>query len=237
MKMRLLLTGTKDAFSNIAIDEALMESPDPVLRMYSWKPPAVSLGFFQRVQDEVDETACRKLGVDVIRRQTGGGAVFHDNELTYSVVLRKYPTNIFKSYEWICSAVIDGLATAGIKAEFSPLNDITVDGKKISGCAQTRRKGVLLQHGTLLLGVDIEKMFTILKVPDEKLKGKLISDVRQRVTALPLSFDEAVEAIKRGFEIRMGAQMFESNLTDKEIADSEQIANMKYRSKGWLYRV
>ena len=235
--MRLLETGAHDAFFNMALDEALMDSIEPVLRMYSWSPPAVSVGYFQKVDDEVDENACGRLGVDIIRRQTGGGAVFHDRELTYSVVLKKYPQNILESYKWICDAIIDGLSTLGIRAEFSPLNDIVVSGKKISGCAQTRKKGVLLQHGTILLGVDVEKMFSILKVPSEKMRGKLMSDVRARVASLGVSFNDASEAIKKGVEIKMGAELVPGEPTDEETSKAIKLAREKYRSKGWLYRI
>jgi len=237
MRIRLLETGVNNAFMNMAIDEILTESKDTVLRMYSWKPSAVSLGYFQKVDEEIDEGACKQLGIDVIRRQTGGGTVFHDMELTYSVIFHEYPTNILESYRWICSAIIEGLSTIGISAEFSPLNDILVDGKKISGCAQTRRKGVLLQHGTLLLGVDIDKMFSILKVPDEKLKGKLINDAKSRVTSLGISFTDASEAIKKGFEIKMDAQFVIGTITDTEMKKATKLANDKYKSRRWLYRV
>ncbi|MFH1470632.1 MAG: lipoate--protein ligase family protein, partial [Candidatus Micrarchaeota archaeon] len=135
MKIRLLETGASDAFMNMAIDEVLMESSEPVLRLYSWKPPAVSIGYFQNLGEEVDSEACGKLGVDVVRRQTGGGAVFHDEELTYSFISREFPKNILESYKWVCSGVIEGLATMGFGAEFAPLNDILVGGKKVSGNA------------------------------------------------------------------------------------------------------
>jgi lipoate-protein ligase A len=235
--MRLLETGTHDAFFNMALDEALMGSELPVLRMYSWSPPAVSIGYFQRVDEEVDEDACRRLGIDIIRRQTGGGAVFHDRELTYSIVSRKYPQNIMESYRWICDAIIDGLSTLGIHAEFSPLNDIVVGGKKISGCAQTRKRGVLLQHGTILLGVDVEMMFSILKVPSEKMRGKLISDVKARVAPLGISFREASEAIKRGVGIKMGAELVPDEPTAKELKTAADLARDKYKSREWLYRI
>jgi lipoate-protein ligase A len=195
------------------------------------------VGYFQKIEDEIDEIACKRLGVDIIRRQTGGGAVFHDKELTYSVILHKYPQNILESYKLICSAIIDGLATVGIKSEFAPLNDILVNGKKISGNAQTRKKNVLLQHGTILLGVDVDKMFSILKVPNEKIKGKLINDVKARVTSLNITYDEVAKAIKRGFEIRMGVEFFPSVVSRAEKERARVLANEKYKSRGWSYRI
>jgi lipoate-protein ligase A len=237
MRMRFIDTGTGNAFANMATDEILMESEEPVLRVYSWQPPAVSLGYFQKVDEEIDEDACGRMGIDIIRRQTGGGAVFHDKELTYSIVLKEYPKGILDSYKLICFAVIDGLETLGIKAEFAPLNDILVGGKKISGCAQTRKKGVLLQHGTLLLGLDVDRMFEILRIPDEKLKGKLISDAKARVSSIGVSYEDAAKAIKRGFEIRMGAEFFPSVVSRTEREKAAKLADEKYRTKGWLYRI
>ncbi|MEW6329584.1 MAG: biotin/lipoate A/B protein ligase family protein [Candidatus Micrarchaeota archaeon] len=237
MRMRLLEMGANNAFMNMGIDEALMSSEEPVLRLYAWSPPAVSVGYFQKVEEEVDEEACARFGVDVVRRQTGGGAVFHENELTYSFITREHPQNILESYKWVCGALIEGLGTLGVRAEFAPLNDIVVGGKKISGNAQTRRRGVMLQHGTVLLGVDVEKMFSLLKVPSEKMKGKLISDVKARVSALGVSFEEAREAVKKGFERSMNAELVPSELTEEESEKAIKLAEGKYKSGEWLHRI
>src|ERR687896_62503 len=185
-KIRTLETGYNTAALNMAIDEALMENVDevPILRIYRWCPTAVSIGYFQSMKEEVDLEKCREIGVDVVRRLTGGGAVLHEFELTYSFMTKKYPQNIMESYGWICDAIVMSINRLGFDASFVPLNDIVIAGKKVSGNAQTRRNGVLLQHGTLLLDVDVNKMFCVLKVPSEKLRDKLIKDVKERVTSL-----------------------------------------------------
>ncbi len=237
MRIRLLETGANDAFMNMGIDEALMSSEEPVLRLYAWKPAAVSAGYFQKVEEEIDEEACTRFGVDVVRRQTGGGAVFHENELTYCFITREHPQNILESYKWVCGALIEGLGTLGVSAEFAPLNDIVVGGKKISGNAQTRRKGVMLQHGTILLGVDVEKMFSLLKVPSEKMKGKLINDVKARVSGLGVSFEEASAAVKKGFERKMGAELVPSEVTKEETETAIKLSKEKYKSGEWLHRI
>ena len=164
---RLVVTGHNSANYNMALDEAIMKlshgQDAPTLRFYGWKPAAISIGYFQGMNDEVDISRCKELGVDVVRRITGGGAVFHDKELTYSFVATEesklLPRNILDSYKKICNGVIAGLGELSLQASFVPLNDVVVAGKKISGNAQTRREKAILQHGTVLLGVDVEKMF------------------------------------------------------------------------------
>jgi len=129
-----------------------------------------------------------------------------------------------------------------INAEFAPLNDILVNGQKISGNAQTRKQGIILQHGTILKSVDVDKMFEILKVPNEKLKGKLISDVKQRVTSISqhcankYSFDDVVEALTSGFVSEFtNVDFVDSFLTDEEEQDVLNLAKEKYSKNNWNY--
>ncbi|MEM3030145.1 MAG: biotin/lipoate A/B protein ligase family protein [Candidatus Micrarchaeia archaeon] len=239
MRIRLLETGSHDAFWNMALDEAMMEQAGdvPSLRLYAWNPPAVSIGYFQRLSEEVDVAKCEELGVDVVRRITGGGAVFHDAELTYSFITRSYPADIRASYRLVCDAILKGLAGIGVQGQFVPLNDLVCNGRKFSGNAQTRRKGVLLQHGTILLKVDVEKMFSLLKVPDEKMRGKLIQNVKERVTGLDREFGEVAEALKRGFSSHFGAQLEPSKPTKEELERAAELAETKYATEEWLNRV
>ena len=175
----------------MAIDEAVCEAVAsgkslPTIRFYTWLPSAVSIGYFQSLIDEVDVSVAKELSADIVRRRTGGGAVYHDakGEITYSVIAPEpiMPDGIRESYQVICGWVIESLKNIGIGAEFKPINDIIANGKKISGNAQTRRNGVLLQHGTLLYDLDVRTMFTLLKVPKEKISDKMIQSVGERVT-------------------------------------------------------
>jgi lipoate---protein ligase len=244
MRWRLIDYSENDAFMNMAIDEAVSEAvgsgdSPPTIRFYGWNPAAVSLGYFQSIAREINPDRCVELGVDVVRRRTGGGAVFHDpdGEITYSVIAKEqlFPKDIIASYRDICGCIIHSLGLLGIQAEFKPINDIIVSGKKISGNAQTRRSGVLLQHGTVLFSVDVEKMFSILRVPDEKIKDKLIADARERVTSIRQqrnkSWEETYEALVEGFtngrEIELG------RLTESECARAEELASSRYRKKEW----
>lgn len=240
MKIRLLETGWNTAAFNMALDEVLMKAApqgEPILKLYAWKPPAVSLGYFQSVSEEVDEEKCKAHGVDIVRRSTGGGAVFHDSEITYSFITREYPENIIESYKWVCSGIIEGLKTIGIDATFVPLNDLVWQGKKFSGNAQTRKGKVMLQHGTILLKVDVDKMFEILKVPDEKLKGKMIETVKQRVIGLDKGFEEVAQALKIGFAKAMGAELVKGELAAHEKQAAEELAKTKYSTREWVYRI
>ncbi len=249
MKFRLLETGENPAAKNMAIDEAIMrECPHfgmPTLRFFAWKPAAVSIGYFQSLEQEVDLAKCKQLGIDIVRRITGGGAVFHDAELTYSFTCTEdsaiVPKNILESYALICNSLVLGFGELGLNASFVPLNDIVVNGKKISGSAQTRRNGVVLQHGTVLIRVDVEKMFSVLKVPDEKLKDKMIENVKQRVTSVEqeagreVYFREVADAVRKGFAENFKAEIEKGSLALEEKALAEKIEKERFASSSWNY--
>ncbi len=248
MTFRLLETGVHPGAFNMGLDEAILASvaegrEPPTLRLYGWNPPTVTLGYFQGLDEEVDREACARMGVDIVRRVTGGGAVFHDAELTYSVVLPEtHPLarpNILDSYRILCAGVVEGLARFGLSAEFAPINDVLVDGRKISGNAQTRKRGCILQHGTILLDVDVDRMFALLKVPSEKMKGKLIEDVKQRVTSLrsklgrTVGLPEAAAAFAAGFSRALGVELEAARPSPEELADADRIAREKYGTEEW----
>jgi lipoate-protein ligase A len=238
-KIRVLETGYNPATLNMAIDEALIENigEAPVLRIYGWRPAAISVGYFQSIKEEVDLEKCNQLGVDVVRRLTGGGAVLHEFELTYSFITKQYQQNIMESCKWICDAIVMSINRLGFDASFVPLNDIVVNGKKVSGSAQTRRKGVLLQHGTLLLGVDVDKMFSVLKVPSEKLRDKIIKDVKERVTSLAgTTFDDMASSLKTSFAEKFHAKLVADTLSTEEVSRAKWLAERKYSSKEWNFR-
>ena len=248
---RLLKTQKNTAAMNMAIDRAVMISNSknevpPTVRFYTWKPSAISIGYFQSLEEEVDLDNCKKFGVDYVRRITGGGAVFHEEELTYSIVIPEshpqIPKNIMKSYSRICGAVIKGLKNLSIESEYKPINDIIVNGKKISGNAQTRKIKTVLQHGTVLTDVNVDKMFSVLKVPNEKIKDKLISDVKERVTSIKhvlgeeILFNAAAKAMKKGFEEEFNINLVEGRLTDKEISLAKNFEKECFSDKDWNFK-
>ncbi|VVB98492.1 Lipoate-protein ligase A subunit 1 [uncultured archaeon] len=241
---RLVELEQHDAFTNMAIDEAVSEAvaagiSPPTLRFYTWKPSAVSIGYFQSLADEVDLAACEAAGVDWVRRRTGGGAVYHDElgEITYSIIApeRDFPKGIIDSYRVICGWIIRGLAGIGLQAEFKPINDIVVGGKKISGNAQTRRGGVLLQHGTILHDVDVRRMFSLLRVGADKLSDKAIASAEERVTSVTrqcgASRDELYGALKAAFV--SGKDCEPGRWTHAELARAKELATSRYRTKEW----
>lgn len=246
-RWRIIGVTANSAFLNMALDEAVSEAVRakkslPTIRFYKWLPSAVSIGYFQSLNDEVDAELCKRLGVDVVRRRTGGGAVYHDSkgEITYSVIAPEgmFPKGITESYHEICGWIVSALGKLGIAAEFKPINDIITNGKKISGNAQTRRNGSLLQHGTILYKLDIATMFSLLKVPKEKISDKFIADVKQRVTSVTdinpniseqQLKDALVAAFTEGKEFEFGAA------TAEEKAAAEKLAKERYASDEWNF--
>ena len=242
----------ENAVTQMSIDEAVAIARTSgenrnTIRLYRWKPSAVSIGYFQSLQQEVDLDACERLGIDVIRRITGGGAVFHDydGEITYSLVAPetdpRMPQDILESYRLICSCIISGLQKLGVDAEFKPVNDIMAGGRKISGNAQTRRHGVVLQHGTILVDSDAKKIFTVLKVSGAKISDKAIMSAEERVTNLrkytgrEVSFDEVRNALISGFEKGLKINLVKGQLTPYEYQLVDQLLE-KYSSHEWVHQ-
>ncbi len=241
---RVIPLETHPAALNMALDEAcahelVLGNVSPTIRFYRWKPSAVSIGYFQSLKQEVDVKECEKQGIDIVRRRTGGGAVYHDydGEITYSVIAPEamFPANIVESYKHVAEWIILGLGKLNVTAEFIPINDLVVAGKKISGNAQTRRSGVLQMHGTILCDVDVEKMFSVLRVPDEKMKGKTIATVKERVTSLKQhgakDYKKIYEALREGF--LDGKTFSEEKWSKDEMANAKILAEEKYGSAKW----
>lgn len=248
-KWRLIKMGANDAFTNMAIDESILrnrtqEKVPNTLRLYEWKPPAISIGYFQSVNAELDLNGCKNHGVDIIRRLTGGGAVLHEFEITYSVSVdsKTFPNNILDTYKIISEGIIEGLKNLNLNGEFKPINDILVNTKKISGNAQTRRFGGVLQHGTILCDVNVEKMFSLLKVPSEKIKDKKIQEVKQRVTSIKdelgheVDYEKVKNALAKGFADSLEIEFEENQLTKVEWDLAEKVKNEKYSTKEWNFK-
>lgn len=251
MEWRLIQDDYHDAYTNMAIDEVLLQSEVPVLRFYRWRPPAISIGYFQKLKEEIDLEECKRQGIDYVRRITGGKAVLHDKELTYSLVISQglMPKSIIESYKVISRAILIALRNLGLKAHMkeeikktqkSPLcfsdpsyYEIVVNGKKIVGSAQVRKKRKLLQHGSILIDVDIEQMCSLFKA------GGRVSQVRERVTSLndelekEIEFEDLVPALKKGFEEIFNIRLIPDELTRKENVLAQEMAVTKFDTREW----
>lgn len=241
---RCIVDGAAPAATNMAIDEAILASGMPTLRLYTWRPSALSIGYFQGIHEEVDLEACRRHHVDVVRRISGGGAVYHDRqgEVTYSLVLPEaaLPRDVQQLCRRICTAIAVGLQHLGVDARFAPLNDVVVNGKKISGSAQTRRHGHVLQHGTVLLDVDAPLMFSLLRVSQTKTASKGIETASARVTSLRhlvggVGRTRIITALQRGFADAFDVTLQDGVLTDDE---KERLPGLreKYDSDEWNFQ-
>ncbi len=248
--MRFIVDRARDAFTNMALDEAMLKLRvkgliDDTVRVYRWAPSAVSIGYFQRIRDVVNIAECLRNGIDIVRRQTGGGAVLHmyDGEVTYSFVTLPgtvVPRNIKESFRVVCEAIVESLRLIGANAEFKPVNDVVIGGKKVSGNAQTRKYGGFLQHGTILTRLDTELMSRVLIVPGEKLKDKGVTTIKGRVTSLEkelgrkVDFIEVSKALKQGFEKVFKTKLKESSFTDEELKTACKLRH-KYLDPDWTY--
>ncbi len=251
MKFRLIMDSYHDAATNMAIDEAILRSRKNkdfnTLRLYHWDPSAVSIGYFQSIFDEINIEYAEKNRISVIRRITGGGAVYHDHrgDLTYSIIVDSNfagITNLKESYTILSSGLLEGLIRFGLNAKFEGINDISVNNKKISGNAQTRRFGSVLQHGTLLLSVNPELMFSVLKVDNEKMKDKLIKNVYERVTSIEKElgkFDilKLKKSIVEGYKSSFSEFEFvEGALDPDEVELIEPIKKERYMERSWNFK-
>lgn len=227
-----------DSYMKMAIDEALLlksvEIDTPILRFYEWNKDAVALGYFQSYDKEVSNNDVIDDNIEIFRRLTGGGVVFKDSkgEINYSIVMpEKYVTkNISQSHEQINKAIITGLETLGIEPYHQGINDILLNGKKISGNAQTRKSGGVLQHGTILHTFDTQKMHKYLKIPKEKLE-KGVGTINEH---LNISKEEIILAIKSGFEKEFNLE-FENYVLEEEVLEKAFELYNKYRSNDWIY--
>ncbi|MGI6092877.1 MAG: lipoate--protein ligase family protein [Veillonellaceae bacterium] len=214
-KWRLVNSGVGTAAQNMAVDEAILKAHaagevPPTLRFYGWHPAAVSLGYFQSADAEIDIAACRANGIDLVRRLTGGRAVLHDMELTYSLVISEndplIPPTITASYRYFSQGLIAGLQKMGVKAQMSMPREaysqskrrhasaacfdasshyeITFAGRKLIGSAQVRKDGVIMQHGSILLTFEPAILVSLLNLPSAEKRNSLQKVLADRVISV-----------------------------------------------------
>ena len=223
MKWRVIEQEAYSASMNMAIDNSIYESvangrENPTIRFYKWNPSSISLGAYQN-PGEISLEACKKHNIGIVRRMTGGRAVFHDKaDFTYSVIapIRVFNYSIGNAYKEICRCIINTLSELGIKAALENKNDIVVNGKKISGNAsRAMDKGVYLQHGTLVYGIDFDIMPDVLNVPKELVNEKVTSILqhKKQSNASERGDERARDELSHVTETR-------SQLTQKKVYDT-----------------
>lgn len=265
---RLLNTGLQDGATNMAIDEAILEAvaageSPPTLRFYGWQPACVSLGYGQS-WEAVDEAACQAKGWGLVRRATGGRAILHIDELTYSVCApQEEPRvrgSILESYQRLSEALVAGLQLLGLKParakpDYGQLDtggaacfdgpsnyEITAHGRKLIGSAQVRKKGIVLQHGTLPLYGDISRIIQALQLESEAARRTAKEQLQARAITLEsclgrrVSFHEAADAMRAGFAQTLHLTLNEDTLTPAEEECAAQLVAQKYGHDSWNKR-
>jgi len=266
-------TGSKNPYYNMAMDEALLNfvsrgEIDPVIRFYTWNPATLSIGYFQRLQKEIDIDKVKEKGYGLVRRQTGGRGVLHDKELTYSVIVPEshpnMPSTVTEAYKIISQGLLEGFKNLGFETYFAiprskeerdklkqPRSsvcfdapswyELVVEGRKIAGSAQTRQKGVILQHGSILQDIDIDDLFDMFKFKNERLKAKMKENFVQKAVAINdisnqhITLNEMENAFKSGFKKGLNIDFKPLELTEKQKEEVQELED-KYRSEAWMYR-
>lgn len=231
---RFLNTQHGNAFFNMAVDEALVRSigAQPAFRVYGWQPPAVSFGYAQRISREVDAQKVRERGIDIVRRPTGGRAILHWNELTYSVICpADNPVmggNINEAYRRISEGLLAGIRALGVNATFefrrqtqpSPRGkeltapcftstaqyEVKFKGRKLIGSAQQRIGTMLLQHGSLLLGPEHKQIVDLLPGDKPGLKKRFARELDRHTISLSEALASPIDFDTAATAIRQGIQ-------------------------------
>ncbi|KEI46383.1 octanoyltransferase [Staphylococcus epidermidis UC7032] len=266
-------TGSKNPYYNMAMDEALLNfvsrgEIDSVIRFYTWNPATLSIGYFQRLQKEIDIDKVKEKGYGLVRRQTGGRGVLHDKELTYSVIVPEshpnMPSTVTEAYKIISQGLLEGFKNLGFETYFAiprskeerdklkqPRSsvcfdapswyELVVEGRKIAGSAQTRQKGVILQHGSILQDIDIDDLFDMFIFKNERLKAKMKENFVQKAVAINdisnqhITLNEMENAFKSGFKKGLNIDFKPLELTEKQKEEVQELEE-KYRSEAWMYR-
>ncbi|TDM04333.1 lipoate--protein ligase family protein [Macrococcus carouselicus] len=266
-------TKKQNPYFNMALDEALLNwvsegKMQPVIRFYGWNPRTLSIGYFQKLEKEIDIEKVKANDIGLVRRTTGGRGVLHDKELTYSVVVPEshpdMPQAVTEAYRVISNGLLEGFKELGFDAEFAiprteeqkaKLRDprssvcfdapswyeLVVEGRKVAGSAQTRQKGVILQHGSILQDIDTNELFDLFIYKNPRMREKMQNAFSDKAVAINdlsdrhVTIKEMEEAFHKGFEKGLGIELVPYELTNEQLEEVYQIAD-KYMSDEWTYR-
>jgi lipoate-protein ligase A len=251
----------------MAVDEAILEAVGgerslPSLRLYAWAPPCLSLGYAQAIAD-VDLDRLASNGWDLVRRPTGGRAILHTDELTYSVIgpscEPRLAGSVLESYQRLAQALLQALLLLEAPAQANPSSpapaakgpvcfevpsnyEITVDGKKLIGSAQARRREGVLQHGSLPLRGDLRRITQALKYPAESVRVEAAERLLAHATTLqaalgkPVTWESATGAFTTAFQQALALTLEPTGLTDAEVKRAEELVELKYANPAWTHR-
>ncbi len=256
-RWRVIDTGYLDCYSNMAIDEALLKEYDlvsgiPALRIYGWNPQALSIGYSQDPRKELDIDKCRAEGIDFVRRMTGGGVIFHKNELTYSIVCKEEDLDFSafskEIYRTLCSFIVRAYQELGLKSEYALQEttkrpngwfcftereryDILVNKKKIGGNAQKRKRGTIFQHGSIPIQSDLAQALPLLLNPPiiDKIRVTSLSEALNR----DISYNELKSLLIESFRLTFNVGISVYGLSKREKELSVRLLNEKYKKEEW----
>jgi lipoate-protein ligase A len=262
---RLLITSPNRGAWNMAVDEAILESVGsgaslPTLRLYAWEPACLSIGYAQPLTD-VDIPRLQARRWDLVRRLTGGRAVLHSEEITYSVIAPidepHVAGSVLESYNHLAEALVETLRLINIPVEVqenagagnrnpNPVcfevpssSEITSGGRKLIGSAQARRKEGILQHGSLPLSGDLARILQVLVFPDEEARSRETFNLLEKATTVEtvlrhkVSWDEAAQAYTTAFQSVLGLDLQQGELSLLEEARAAHLAEVKYIHADW----
>ena len=245
---RLVDSGHVGAAESAALDEAILEghiagkAPD-TLHFYVRKVPTVSVGYFQKVSESLDLDECRRRGVTIVRRKSGGSSIYTDSgQLIYGLVVREdeLPADRAQSFALTCSAIARAICSFGIEAVYRPMNDVEVGGRKVSGNAQLRRKGSVLQHGTVVVDTDLSAVDAILRL--DRSKNPYLSRPSERMTTMaktlgkPPDMDAVKDRLGREISSAFGAELRRGDLTEFENGIVRKLVRERYSLDEWNLR-
>ncbi|WP_282138825.1 lipoate--protein ligase family protein [Rossellomorea aquimaris] len=268
---RFIDSGNCSPSFNMALDEALLDwhsegKIPPTIRFYGWDPATLSIGYFQKVEKEINLDAVKEHGLGFVRRPTGGRGVLHEHELTYSVIVSEehpeMPKTVTEAYRVISEGILKGFQGLGLEAYFAvpktaeereglknPRSavcfdapswyELVVEGRKVAGSAQTRQKGVILQHGSILLDLDEDKLFSLFKYPSDRVKERMQRAFKSKAVAMneitseTITMDMAKEAFKKGFEEGLNIHLEPYELSEEETQYVVDLAGTRYESDDW----
>ena len=234
---------------NLAVEEAIPrsvgEGKSPSTVRFWHNSNTIVIGCFQSAKLEVNMEACKETGTTIVRRFTGGGAVYHDSgNLNYAISLRKGnkivpDDNLQTVFKRLSEGAVWGLRNLGLKAEFQPANDIQIEGKKISGAAGSIKWNTIFHHGCILVNSDLAILGKVLNVPRAKLEDKHVASVQKRVTTVRDELGKDVDttdvrdAIVKGIERCYGVRVDAGDLTGEERNLAEELYQTKYSRLEW----